>query len=69
MSERLPVRQTDIPADGSFDSKDKCFITAGSTCTTCPPLRCKSVDSVQPLVLLKRTKAELNYHFKDKAVL
>lgn len=35
MSVRLPVRQTDIPADGSFDSQDKCFITAGSTCTTC----------------------------------
>lgn len=33
MSERLPMRQTDIPADGSFDSTDKCFITAGSTCS------------------------------------
>lgn len=28
MSERLPTCE----ADGSFDSKDKCFITAGSTC-------------------------------------
>lgn len=34
MSERLPVRQTVIPADGSFDSKDKCLTTAGSTCST-----------------------------------
>lgn len=28
MSERMPVMQTDIPADGSFHSKDKCYITA-----------------------------------------
>lgn len=33
MSERLPVRQRDLPADGSFDSKDKCFITAALTPT------------------------------------
>ena len=30
MSERMPVIQTDIPADGSFHSKDKCHITAAA---------------------------------------
>lgn len=30
MSERMPVMQTDIPADGSFHSKDKCYITAAA---------------------------------------
>lgn len=49
-----------------FDSKDKCSITAGSTCTTLHPPRSKSVDSIQPLVLLERTKADLKRCFKDK---
>lgn len=31
MSERMPVMQTDIPADGSFHSKDKCYITAAAS--------------------------------------
>lgn len=31
MSEWMPVMQTDIPADGSFHSKDKCYITAGAS--------------------------------------
>lgn len=31
MSEWVPVMQTDIPADGSFHSKDKCYITAGAS--------------------------------------
>lgn len=31
MSERMPVMETDIPADGSFYSKDKCHITAAAS--------------------------------------
>lgn len=31
MSERTPVMQTDIPADRSFHSKDKCYITAAAS--------------------------------------
>lgn len=31
MSEWMPVMQTDTPADGSFHSKDKCYITAGAS--------------------------------------
>lgn len=31
MSEWMPVMLTDTPADGSFHSKDKCYITAGAS--------------------------------------
>lgn len=31
MSEWMSVMQADIPADGSFHSKDKCYITAGAS--------------------------------------
>lgn len=31
MSERMPVMQTFTPADGSFHSKDKCYITAAAS--------------------------------------
>lgn len=63
MSKRLPVRQTVIPADGSFDSKDKYFRIHVHHLH---PPRCKSGDSIQSLVLLERTKADLKRRFKDK---
>lgn len=31
MSERMPVMQADIPADGSFHSEDKCHFTAAAS--------------------------------------